>query len=159
MRRQETGLSALELAVIILVIGIVASIAIPNVVAASRAYKLNMAATALAQHLNLCRQKAVRSNLPTTLRITGTSVDVDINHDDAFDSADGPSQPVTSDTRIAISTQTVQNSTLGNGKVQFSSRGDIPVGDTAPAFRVTMGTRYRDVTVDNRGAVTVGPEL
>jgi Tfp pilus assembly protein FimT len=158
MKRIESGITVLELTVIILIIGAVAGITLPNIVTAARSYKLNMAATALAQQLNLCRQEAVKSNLPTTLRLTGNIAEVDVNHDDAFDSADGPVRTISSESNIVITTTTQQNSTLGTGKVQFSSRGDIPVGDSPPVFRITYSTRYRTVTVDTRGAVTVSAE-
>jgi Tfp pilus assembly protein FimT len=156
--KREAGVSLLELATIILMIGVVASIAIPNGISATRAYKLNLAATALAQQLNLCRQQAVRTNLPTTIRISGLVADIDINQSGTYDTADGPSRTLATDTNISITNPTVQNSTLGAGYVQYSSRGDIPIGDAAPIFRVTYGSRYRDVTVDNRGAVSVGAE-
>jgi Tfp pilus assembly protein FimT len=155
---REAGISLIEVATITLMIGIVASIAIPNAISATRAYKLNIAATALAQQLNLCRQEAVRTNLPTTIRISGLAADVDVNHSGTYDSSDGPTRLLSTDSRITISNTVVQNSTLGTGFVQYSSRGDIPVGQTAPSFRVVYGSRYRDVSVDNRGAVTVGAE-
>jgi Tfp pilus assembly protein FimT len=156
--RREAGLSIFELAIVILGFGIVASIAIPNVLTAQRAYKLNIAATALAQQLNLCRQLAVRTNLPTTIRVASLRADIDADHSGTYGTGVDTSQTLTSESTISIVNGTVQNGTLGEGFVQFSSRGDIPVGDTAPSFRVTYGSRYRDVVVDNRGAVTIGAE-
>jgi Tfp pilus assembly protein FimT len=155
---REAGMSIIELATILLMIGVVAGIAIPNGISATRSYKLNIAATALAQQLNLCRQQAVRTNLPTTIRISGLIADIDVNHSGTYDSSDGPSRTLSTDSSITIANTTVQSGTLGTGLVQYSSRGDIPVGQTAPTFRVSSGTHYRDVTVDNRGAVTVGSE-
>jgi Tfp pilus assembly protein FimT len=155
---REAGLSVIELAAITLIMGVIASIAIPNVLSATRAYKLNIAATALAQQLNLCRQEAVRTNLPTTIRISGNTADIDVNHSGTYDSNDGPTRTLATDPRITIVNTTVQNTTLGSGYVQYSSRGDIPVLQTPPVFRVYYGTRYRDVSVDNRGAVVVSSE-
>jgi len=156
--KREAGLSLIELAIVVLGFGIVASIAIPNVLSATRSYKLNIAATAVAQQLNLCRQIAVRSNLPTKIQFSSLQARTDADHDGTFTSSGDSSQAITQESTITITTTTNQNSTLGANKIEFSSRGDIPVGDTAPVLRVTYGSRYRVITVDNRGAVTVGAE-
>jgi len=48
-RRQEDGFSALEIVIIVMVILVLAAISVPNMVAASRSYKVTIAAEALSQ--------------------------------------------------------------------------------------------------------------
>ena len=149
-RRQEDGFSALEIVIIVMVILVLAAISVPNMVAASRSYKVTIAAEALSQQLNRCRQEAVRKNQLVPIQVTAhtTAIDLDDGGTDYTD--DGTLVTVASDATITLVSPT-------NGIVTFTSRGEMPIGSN-PNFTVSYGGRSRSVTIDPRGAVTIGAE-
>src|SRR5262245_39605409 len=82
--RREAGFSALELTIVVLVIGILAAIVVPNMITARRSYTLLIAAQALEQQLNRCRQEAVRANQPVGIKITTHDSTIDTDHDGVY---------------------------------------------------------------------------
>jgi Tfp pilus assembly protein FimT len=157
--RRETGLSALELTVVVLIIGLIASVALPNVVAASRSYRLQIATRALAQQLNTCRQKAVTANQPVSIQVTATESRIDTNRNGVFGDAGGSGLPA-DEPAVPFGNETAYLSgTSLPATVTFTSRGELPLGAGARTLTVRFGsTAQRTISIDTRGAVTVGPE-
>jgi hypothetical protein len=74
---------------------------------------------------------------------------IDLNHNDNY--TDDNTQATISDAA------TVTANTPVDGIVTFTSRGEMLIG-VNPSFTVSYSGRSRTVTVDPRGAVTIGPE-
>ena len=140
----------MELMAVVLVVGIIAATAIPSALSAYRSYTLSVAADALAQQLNRCRQEAVRLNVPMRIRVAEHHSRIDVDRDGNFDSEDGP---VVSFGGAAAVTTMVPS----DGVVTFTSRGELPIG-VSPAFTITSSGYDRVVSIDPLGAVDVGPE-
>ena len=148
-RTRETGLSAIEVTIIVVIAGTLAAIAVPNVIEATTSYNVRIAAEALAQQLNRCRQEAVRANLPITIKVEADRTKIDANRDTDYDD-DGEMVLIGDDATINL----VEPE---SGIVVYSSRGEMQDFIT-PEFRVVYGHRARRVTVDPRGSVTVHAE-
>ena len=159
-RRSEAGISALELAVVILVIGLIASIALPNVIAATRSYRLQIATQALVQQLNLCRQKAVAANQQVSIQITATQTRIDTNRNGIFGDSGG-SGVAADEPAVTFGTEAAYlASPAPPATVTFTSRGEMPIGAGARSFTVRYGNqRQRTISIDTRGAVMLGPEI
>ena len=151
-KRLQSGFSALEVMVVVLVVGILAAIAVPNIVSASRSYTLLTAAQALEQQLNRCRQEAVRANQPVQIQITAHSSVIDTDHDGVF-TDEGFAATISNDASV-----TMNSPTDTNGKITFTSRGEMLIG-VNPSLTVSYSGHTRTVTIDPRGAVQVGPEV
>jgi Tfp pilus assembly protein FimT len=167
-RRREAGLSVMEVMVIVLVIGIIVAIAVPGLMSAQRAYRLSSAAQAVAQNLQLCRQTAVSTNLPTSIQFqTSGQVAVaviDSNNNGTFGDDGGGQRPPD---REAL-TLSAENCTItgAGGETDdivrsFSSRGELPLGADPDEqdITITYAGNSRTVTIDPRGQITVGPQL
>lgn len=169
MHKRQAGLSVMELVTIMGIVAVLATIAVPNIVSATRAYKLSNASNALVQQLNLSRQLAVRGNRPTQVRFTIQPESAyltaqpyfDNDGNFVFETVGGPVSAVSSDTGVTLSSANA----LTNGTVPikyysviFTSRGDLKIGDPTPTFTLTYKGRNRNVSVDTRGGVTLGPE-
>ena len=147
-RTRQAGVSAIEVTIIVLVVGTLAAIAIPNVIEATQSYNVRIAADALAQQLNRCRQEAVRVNLPMQIKVESQTTSINLNRNESFtDDGDGS---VVTFSQDAVVTEFDPE----DGIVTYSSRGEMQDFIT-PEFRVVYGARARRVTVDPRGAVTV----
>jgi prepilin-type N-terminal cleavage/methylation domain-containing protein len=149
---EQRGFSALELTIVILVIGVLAAIAIPNAVTAYNGYQLQIAANVLEQQFNRCRQEAVRANQPTVIKVSANSTQIDVNRNTTFgDTPDGPAIAFSSSAYVSTFNPT-------NGEVTFTSRGEMVIG-VNPSFKVVYGSRARIVSIDPRGSVTIGTEI
>lgn len=153
MRRaaRQDGFSAIELTIACMIVGAIAAVAIPNALTATRAYTLQIAAQALEQQLNRCRQEAVRANQTVKIKISAHTSVVDVNRNTIFTDDGLPTTLSDSATIVVDSPSTTA------GVITFTSRGEVPIGDN-PSFTVKYGSMCRTVSVDPRGAVTVGPE-
>lgn len=149
-RERQHGFSAIELVVVIAIILVIAAVALPNMVEAMRGYRLNIAAQALEQQLNRCRQEAVRQNQPVSIKVQAHISQIDLNHINGY--ADDQTDATISDDA------TVSSTNPADGVVTFTSRGEMLIGAT-PSFTVTYSGLKRIITIDPRGAVTVGPEV
>ena len=67
MRRISRGFSMLEIMVVLLLMGIIAAIALPQAISALRDYRLHSNATAIASYLNVARMKAASQYAPYRL--------------------------------------------------------------------------------------------
>lgn len=145
----EHGFSVLELVAVIGIIMILSAIAIPSIVSARESYALLIATDRLSQQFSRCRQEAVRANNRVKVRVTSTSVQLDSNGDGKFTSAD-------EDALLLGDEASVTSMSPADGVVEYTSRGEIPIG-SSPTFTVRVGTSVRLVSIDPRGAVTIGP--
>lgn len=156
--RREAGASILELTIVALIIGLVASIALPNIVAATRSYRLQIVTRALAQQLNLCRQKAVTANLPVSIQLTATRSQIDTNRNGVFGDAGGGGMAA-DDVAVTFGNETTLLAGEMPTTITFTSRGEMPIGAGARALTLRYaGSFQRTVSIDTRGAVVVGPE-
>ena len=150
-KRSEAGFSALEIVIIVLIIGTLAAIAVPNFFSASRSYQLRVSAEALAQQLNRCRQEALRGNLPLRIQVVGTTTQIDTNRDGNFDGSDDPVFNFSDGPDVVALAP-------DDGIITFTSRGELPTGAQLPSVTLEYQGRQRIVSVDPRGSVTVGAE-
>jgi Tfp pilus assembly protein FimT len=152
-RDSQAGFSVLELTIVIMVIFVLAAIAIPNMISAARSYKVNIAAQALEQQLNRCRQEAVRKNQPVPIKITAatTSSAIDLDDGGTDFTDDGTDVTLSNDATITINSPT-------DGIVTFTSRGEMLIG-VNPSFTFSYSGASRTVTIDPRGAVSIGAEV
>ena len=154
-RIPERGISVLEVSIIVLVVGVLAAILVPNIVQSRQSYNIKIAADALAQQLNRCRQEAVRANLPLKIKVTTAGTAIDLDRDGTYDTAsannEGTYTTISNDATITLVDPT-------DGIVEYSSRGEMPIATTTPEFQVVYGSKMRRVTIDPRGAVNVSAE-
>lgn len=149
-RARQAGASAIEVMIIVGIVLILAAILVPNLTQATTSYNIQIAAAALEQQLNRCRQEAVRANVPMTIKVSAHTTAIDLDRDDPADFTD---ETVTSISDAA----TIELVEPTSGVVTYSSRGEMPFG-SSPVFNVVVDNRYRVVSIDPRGAVEVGPE-
>jgi prepilin-type N-terminal cleavage/methylation domain-containing protein len=155
-RQRERGFTALEITVVVLIIATIMAIAIPNIISATRSYKLQIAADAVAQQLNRTRQEAVRANIPKGL-LVGTNSTQFLGDPDPLVTADD-------ETAITISSSATVTPVPSNATttVIFTSRGEMPLQVGQPSisrtFKVVYSGKKRVITVDPRGAIDVGGE-
>ena len=69
MAKRNSGFSMLELLVVILILGIIVAIAIPQAINAVKAYRLHSDAGAVAAQMNVTRFRATSQNVPYRLNI------------------------------------------------------------------------------------------
>jgi prepilin-type N-terminal cleavage/methylation domain-containing protein len=160
--RKDQGVSALELVVVVMIIGVLATIAVPNVHRALRGYNLQVAAQSVAQQLNQCRQKAVSMNRPVSIRIEPnlSRAVMDTNFNGTFGDAGGSGLPP-DDPPDTLSLNSATLVSQDNPIVRtFTSRGELPFGTQPSTQTITVrfSGRQRVVTIDPRGAVKIGDE-
>lgn len=68
-RRPEAGYTLAEMLVVVVIVGLIAAVTIPNVGSFFRAYKIRSAADQMVGHLRAARQISVSQHLPVTFTI------------------------------------------------------------------------------------------
>jgi prepilin-type N-terminal cleavage/methylation domain-containing protein len=72
--KHEDGFSMLELLVVVLIIGIIAALALPQALTAVKAYRLHSDTAAFAGHLNVSRFRATSQNTPYRVTISTSTL-------------------------------------------------------------------------------------
>ncbi len=72
--KQNEGFSMLELLVVVLVIGLIAAVALPQALTAVKAYRLHSDTAAFAGQLNVARFRATSQNTPYRVAITTSAL-------------------------------------------------------------------------------------
>ena len=152
-RERQEGFSALEITVVVLIIAAIGAIAVPNIVSATRSYKLQIAADALAQQLNRTRQEAVRANFKRALTV-GSTTSTYIGDPTVTGDEEAPLTLTSSATIYPYPSDASKT-------VTYTSRGEMEITSTLtpnPKFKVVYSGKMRVVDIDPRGAVIVGAE-
>lgn len=132
MQRSERGFSVLEMMVVVLILGILAAIAVPNFLGAFRRYQLESSARNVSNILLRARYEAIRSNQNvTTISSAGNPsvYGVDLDGSGTLD----PNEP-----RMGLSS-----------RVQMTAAGAPPLA--------TMGANYTAAQVPPGFGVTFSP--
>lgn len=141
---REAGFSLAELMLVVAVTVLVATLALPSIREISRAYRLRIAADEIMMTLESGRAQAVERNGNTQVIFDGATgtwgVDSDFNH--LIEGKEQHSAPA----GITLSSTVT---------VTFSSRGELPIGETVARIVVTNGAATKTVAVSPRGRVTL----
>jgi len=157
-RNQKGFGSILEITLVCSVSATMAAVAVPSVNSAMKSYKLSMASQAVAQRLNVCRQRAVAANRPTSILVTSSLAQVDTNYNGIFGDAGGNGVPADEPPQMLGVAGCTVSPTQGLIVRTFTGRGELPLGLAPETQTITVeysGVR-RMVSIDPRGGVSVG---
>jgi len=166
----EEGMTLFEIAIVIMIIGIVTAISIPAVAKSIRAYNLRSAAERIAERLTGARTLAMAKNKNVTIafKTDGSGNVTQYGYD--FSPVGAPDgTPDTSDPDDTTQTYYVETpptgitvtfsaggTTLTNGKgVDYTSRGELPIGASQADIRLANSSGILTVSVNLRGQVWV----
>jgi len=167
----EEGMTLFEIAIVIMIIGVVTAISIPAVAKSIRAYNLRSAAERIAERLTGARTLAMAKNKNVTIAFkTNGSGNVTQYGYDFSNPLDGT--PDTSDPDDTTQTYYVETPPTGitvtfsaggtitpaltNAKVvRYTSRGELPIGDAQSDISVSNSAGTLTVSVNLRGQVWV----
>lgn len=172
-RRQESGFTILESAVVVLLVGAVIAMATPKITGAMREYRLNVAMRQMADLIHRVKTQAVSDNHKASLvvdtannrmglivyDINGTVVRTDYSPlplGVSFATPSGVNAPVAgAPTSRPVSFPGQDGSTIVFQQ-DFNSRGFPQVnGGTINAVYLTNGVTYRAVTMNSVSATTI----
>jgi Tfp pilus assembly protein FimT len=160
LARGENGVgSLLEILILLTVTLAMASVAVPAIGVATRHYRLSIGAQAVAQQLNLCRQRAVASNQTTSVLVTDALAQFDTNYNGIYGDAGGTGVPADEGPHMFDATGISITAADSPIVRTFTARGELPLAMAPETQAITV--RYaglsRTVSIDPRGAVSVGP--
>jgi Tfp pilus assembly protein FimT len=166
----EEGMSLFEIAIVIMIIGVVSAMALPAVAKSIRSYNLRSAAERIAERLTGARTLAMAKNKNVTVAFkTGGGGNVTQYGYDFSNPLDGT--PDTSDPDDTTQSYYVETPPTGltvtfsaggttpplaNAKVvRYTSRGELPIGDVQSDISVSNSAGTLTVSVNLRGQVWV----
>jgi prepilin-type N-terminal cleavage/methylation domain-containing protein len=139
----------IELVIVMLVMGILASAAAPRYVDALAAYRVNAAASRVAADLRMVRHQAQKTSIAQTLLFDAAS---NLYLSTTMADMNRPSAAYVVNLGTSEYATDVTATTFSGGMVQFDIYGR-PTGAGSVSLR--SGTRVRTVSVDVDGMVTV----
>ena len=162
MQRKESGLTALELAVTLAIIAVMASVTMPPYLKWWRKAQLSGAVSSLAADLEMAKTQAIRENATVVVEFE------DNNYKLFFDTGDGGGGPPNWNRDdgerlillrdlppgVKIDTASLSFPTI-DAKTRFNSRGipfDIITPETIP---VSQGANSRQITINRLGNIDV----
>lgn len=166
----EKGTSLVEIAIVVMIISIVIAFALPAVANSIRSYNLRSACERVAERLAGARALAMAKNKNVTVsfatpggsNITAYGYDFSpVNSPDGTPDTIDPADPTqsyyteTPPSGITASF-TAGGVTLANGKgVTYTSRGELPIGESQADIRMSNSSGILTVSVNLRGQVWI----
>ena len=172
-RKQERGFTVVEIAIVVLAMGIVAAFAAPRITNAMREYRLTMAARQLSDLIQRAKTQAMSENKTVTLRVDSTNRQVGIVVKDSSGS-EVRTDYVSLPQGVTFARPTNVNAPMTNApftnnisfplksgsttvfQQDFNSRG-FPAVATAGAINaiyITNSRNYRAITLTCVGGIT-----
>ena len=169
-RVNERGISMVEIAIVLLIFGIVTAFALPVVANSIRSYNLRSAAERVAERLAGARALAMakNKNVTASFPIDGGGNFTRYGYD--FSPANAPDgTPDTSDPDDVTQSYFIENlpsgirgsfsaggTTLTNGKgISYTSRGELPIGASQADILLSSSGGTMTVSVNLRGQVWI----
>lgn len=156
-RSAESGMSLIEVTVVVLLTVILLAFAIPNINTAIRGYKLRNSADHMAERLSAVRALAMAKNKSITFAFNNTSgrYGFDFNNDGTPDTTDADEPTIIYNYEILPSD--ITGVFPGNAPITltFNSRGELPIGATEKFITLNNYTKSIIVHVNLRGKVSV----
>lgn len=156
-RLAESGMSLIEVMVVILLATILLTFAIPNINTAIRGYKLRNAADHMAERLSAVRALAMAKNKSVTFAFNNTAKNYgfDFNSDGVPDTTDADEPTIRYNFETLSSDLTAEFPGNAPIKVTFNSRGELPIGATEQVIALKAYTKSIRVRVNLRGKISV----
>ena len=157
-RASEAGKSLIEIAVVVMIMGVVTAIALPAVANSIKSYQLRNAANHLAERISAVRALAMAQNRTVAFCFNNGSgrYGFDFGVDNVPDTID-PDNPEAAGFFWGQLPDGI-TATFPDGnpiRISFNSRGELPIGATAQSIVLQTSGRIATVNVNLRGQVSV----
>jgi Tfp pilus assembly protein FimT len=147
--RDRTGATLIELAIVVIIMGVLAALTIPRFSNFIAAIGARSAASEVVSDISTARMTAVREGRTTSLTVNGTSTGYTL----VVENTDGS---VLRTLRAVSLTSTYNGTTItgdnGNKRIAFDSRGLLKTGSTA-GVTLKRGSRSQHLTISSIGRV------